>query len=77
MLDPLIASFADPLMLRLAGKVDLLVFNPPYVPTTDVELSAARAKASLEGAWAGGSDGMDVTDLFLPSVAVRGQPLHP
>ena len=65
-------SFADAFAHRLRHSVDLLIFNPPYVPTTAEELEAAKAKASLAGAWAGGEDGMSVTDLFLPSVAVRG-----
>ena len=64
-------SFADAFAHRLRHSVDLLIFNPPYVPTTAEELEAAKSKASLAGAWAGGEDGMSVTDLFLPSVAVR------
>jgi len=68
-LDVIHGSFADALADRLRHSVDLLIFNPPYVPTTAEELEAAKAKASLAGAWAGGEDGMSVTDLFLPSVA--------
>ena len=71
-LDVIHGSFADALAERLRHSVDLLVFNPPYVPTTIEELDAAKARASLAGAWAGGQDGMSVTDLFLPSVSVRG-----
>ncbi|WFC94107.1 peptide chain release factor N(5)-glutamine methyltransferase [Malassezia brasiliensis] len=43
--------------LRLTGLVDLLLFNPPYVVTSDEEEAAAQAHADLAGAWAGGTYG--------------------
>ena len=42
---------------RLAGKVDLLVCNPPYVATEDGEVGTRNIAA----AWAGGANGMQVT----------------
>jgi hypothetical protein len=47
------------------------VFNPPYVPTCDVELDDAQRDANIAGSWAGGADGMQVTDAFLRQVDVR------
>jgi len=46
------------------------VFNPPYVPTSDDEVDAAQHVAGIAGSWAGGSDGMGVTDTLLSQVDV-------
>ena len=50
---------------RLQGAVDLLVFNPPYVPTDPEELR----RDGLARAWAGGARGREVVDRLLPGVA--------
>lgn len=42
---------------RLEGKVDLLLFNPPYVPSDEAEVGYKDIRA----AWAGGKDGMEIT----------------
>ena len=52
-------------MRRLKHAVDILIFNPPYVPTYDDEADDAQQGASIQGAWAGGKDGMQVTDILL------------
>ncbi|THH21012.1 hypothetical protein EW146_g447 [Bondarzewia mesenterica] len=70
-LDPVTAYLAQPLAARLAHSVDILVFNPPYVPTYDEEASAAQLGADIEGSWAGGADGMEVTNRLLDQVEVR------
>ncbi|KIJ45657.1 hypothetical protein M422DRAFT_59809 [Sphaerobolus stellatus SS14] len=67
-LDPIRAYLALPLMNRLKYQVDVLLFNPPYVPTITDELEAAQAGKSIEGAWAGGTDGMELTNKFLQCV---------
>ncbi|KAF9535479.1 S-adenosyl-L-methionine-dependent methyltransferase [Crepidotus variabilis] len=61
-------SLASPLELRLASKVDVLLFNPPYVPTSDDEVGHAQSDGKIEGAWAGGSGGMQITNVMLSKV---------
>lgn len=69
-MDPLVASLAHPLTSRLGHAVDILVFNPPYVPTYDEEVDAAQRGAGISGSWAGGADGMQVTDALLRQIDV-------
>ena len=52
----------EPLADRLERKVDLLVFNPPYVVTERGELGSK----SIEAAWAGGLNGREVMDRVFP-----------
>jgi release factor glutamine methyltransferase len=54
------------------GQVDVLVFNPPYVPTPALPVPAGegasayeRESRMLELSYAGGRDGMEVTDRLL------------
>ena len=49
---------------RIRHKVDLLIFNPPYVPTPPEEMNRVDIYAS----WAGGEDGREIIDRFLPTV---------
>ncbi|KXN83627.1 eRF1 methyltransferase catalytic subunit mtq2 [Leucoagaricus sp. SymC.cos] len=61
-------SFASPLMARLRRQVGVILFNPPYVPTEYEEAQAAQQDKTIAGAWAGGYDGMQVTNTFLEMV---------
>lgn len=56
------ADLAGVLADRLAGSVDLLLFNPPYVATPDEELGNS---CSLQAAWAGGANGTEVITRFI------------
>ncbi|EGG14340.1 hypothetical protein DFA_12110 [Cavenderia fasciculata] len=49
---------------RVKGKVDVLLFNPPYVPTESEEIEDGGIAAS----WAGGIDGREVIDKLLPQI---------
>ena len=76
-LEPITASLLSPLAARLQRAVDILIFNPPYVPTAYEEaLAAQSSNTTLVGsaAWAGGSDGMLVTDRVLDSLNVSINP---
>lgn len=48
----------------LLGKLDLILFNPPYVVTPDEEVGTT----GISAAWAGGKDGRIVIDRLLATV---------
>jgi release factor glutamine methyltransferase len=70
-LDVVQASLASPLSKRCKGKIDILIFNPPYVPTDEAEKSDRQRMGDIGSAWAGGAIGMDVTNKLLEQVQVR------
>lgn len=63
--DVVAASLFGPLRERLRGSVDVMVFNPPYVPTPDEEVDLP----GIASAWAGGMRGRRVIDRVLPQVS--------
>jgi len=63
--DAIHTSLAGPLSTRLHNSVDLLVFNPPYVPTESEEAQQGQECGQISSSWAGGFDGMEVTNKLL------------
>ncbi|NXN66297.1 HEMK2 methyltransferase, partial [Himantopus himantopus] len=63
-LQPVITDLVKGLSPRLNGKVDLLVFNPPYVVTPSEEVESH----GIEASWAGGKKGREVMDRVFPLV---------
>lgn len=54
-------DLCDPLPATLQGRVDLLVVNPPYVPTDEIGLMPREAREhEPRAALDGGSDGLDI-----------------
>jgi len=56
------------------GKVDVLIFNPPYVPTDADEYKRAIQLRDISAAWAGGMDGREVLDRLLPDLSLLVRP---
>ncbi|XP_073039622.1 uncharacterized protein [Primulina eburnea] len=57
-----ITDIASGLEKRLNRLVDVLVVNPPYVPTPEEEVGCSGITSS----WAGGENGRNVIDRILP-----------
>ena len=51
--------------LRQSGFADVVICNPPYVPTDEDEMQGCGISVS----WAGGSRGREVIDVLMPKVA--------
>ncbi|KAH7387440.1 hypothetical protein KP509_16G023200 [Ceratopteris richardii] len=62
--DVLVADLVSGIESSIAGAVDVLVFNPPYVPTADDEVGVG----GIASAWAGGDRGRVVIDRMLEVV---------
>lgn len=62
---PVRCDLAAALRPRLAGTLDVIVFNPPYVVTSTEEVCAA---GEIAASWAGGERGREVTDRLLPQL---------
>ncbi|KAH9395180.1 HemK methyltransferase member 2 [Tyrophagus putrescentiae] len=59
-------SLTEALNDRLERSIDLLLFNPPYVPTADEEIHPG-----LPASWAGGLCGRKIIDQFLADTLGR------
>jgi release factor glutamine methyltransferase len=66
---------------RAVGQIDVLLFNPPYVPTTTEEeeqaqrLDAAYDDGQISAAWAGGSTGTRLLDMLVHGKGLCRYPL--
>ena len=56
--------FAD----GIETKMDIIIFNPPYVVTSEEELLEAQEKKNIAAAWAGGTDGIQVLIRVVPTI---------
>ncbi|KAL0435444.1 UNVERIFIED_CONTAM: Methyltransferase N6AMT1 [Sesamum radiatum] len=56
------SDIASGLEKRLSRSVDVMVVNPPYVPTPEEEVG----RHGIASAWAGGENGRSVIDKILP-----------
>lgn len=70
-LQPILTDLFCGLDKRLHQKIDLLILNPPYVPTISEEANIAQEHRDIAGSWAGGLTGMEVTNRVLSNVTVR------
>jgi release factor glutamine methyltransferase len=62
------------LVAPLAGHFDLIVSNPPYIPTQEIETLSAEVRSEPRMALDGGADGLDlVRRLVADSVHVLTQ----
>jgi len=57
-------ELVQPIKEKMRGTIDILVFNPPYVPTPPEEMQGDGISRS----WAGGEKGREVLDRLLPDV---------
>jgi release factor glutamine methyltransferase len=51
--------------------MDVILFNPPYVPTLSSEAADAQRACGIDAALSGGTDGMEVTNSLLHQIPVR------
>ncbi|XP_046641366.1 methyltransferase N6AMT1-like isoform X1 [Daphnia pulicaria] len=58
-------DLVGPLLPQIQNKVDVLVFNPPYVPTDENEIDPLSPIAL---SWAGGFRGRTVMDRLFPLI---------
>ncbi|SNX82877.1 related to MTQ2 - Putative S-adenosylmethionine-dependent methyltransferase [Melanopsichium pennsylvanicum] len=64
-------SLMSGLRPRIDGKVNVLLFNPPYVPTEEDEEQMAQGNPGIEGSWAGGSTGTNLVDTLIDEGVIK------
>lgn len=64
-LEAIECDLASALLPRWKHGVDVLIFNPPYVPTPNDEVGSN----GIEASWAGGLHGRVVVDRAIPQMA--------
>ena len=60
-----LCDLATPLLQTHNRQIDVLIFNPPYVPTPDDEVGSN----GIEASWAGGAHGRIVIDRALGQIS--------
>ena len=65
--DFILTERSDGYLENLDGKVDVLIFNPPYVETSEEELLEAQSKRGIEASCSGGKEGIQLLTEMLPS----------
>ena len=63
-IDVVVTDLATCMLPKMEKLVDMLIFNPPYVPSLPEETKSCNISA----AWAGGIDGRQVMDRFFSLV---------
>ena len=58
-------DLASDLLEENENNIDILIFNPPYVPTPNDEVGSD----GIEASWAGGTNGRVVVDRAIPQIA--------
>jgi release factor glutamine methyltransferase len=61
-------NVATPLLPFLTNQVDVVICNPPYVPTPPEEVINDTAGNLITAAWAGGLHGRQVIDRIVPQM---------
>lgn len=64
-LETIQCDLATPFLESCKQQIDIIIFNPPYVPTPDDEVSGN----GIEVSWAGGERGRRVVDRAIPQIA--------
>ncbi|KAE8224061.1 hypothetical protein CF319_g2995 [Tilletia indica] len=86
-LEPILGNMLSSLKSRVSGKqdqdlaeqqglIDLLLFNPPYVPTPEEEEAQAQQDAGIAGSWAGGSTGTRLVDELIDGRGLEQSSVH-
>ncbi|KAH9285598.1 eRF1 methyltransferase catalytic subunit mtq2 [Echinococcus granulosus] len=65
-LDAICCDLLSSIRTSSQGFADIVLFNPPYVPTEGDELLGS--KSTISAAWAGGFRGRQVTERFIQQV---------
>lgn len=60
--------FYSNLFENVEGKFDLILFNPPYLPSDYLPLNVYKEGGYLKRSWDGGEDGRKLTDKFIEDV---------
>ena len=63
--DVIVAPMCDIFATSFKGKIDVIMFNPPYVETPNDELEDAQKERGIAASYAGGEDGAVVIYDFL------------